>query len=466
MMKNLHLVVALIAFFLLSVVAPGICDVSITNVQISPASPKDMQFGEHVDVTFDYYAVDFNNWGWKLASDINDADDFLNGEGAYSNPVLDARVTAVWTGSKISFYIFYTNGTGGRFFGNWGWKRSESASDVHDFLNGKGTYQDPVMDAEITAVYTGTQTIFYVFYRTGTEDCLFGNWGWKQAPDIADADNFINGTGSYQNPVRDARIVSVWTGSKAQFYIFYQSGTGGRLFGGWGWKLAEDPGDAKNFVSGSGSYQNPVRDAEITGAYDGSKNLFYIFYKSRTEGEGLRIFVRPITDGSLTSSYSGHGSPLYLLGNYSGTGWFTINSVEVTVDSIRIQVKNADQSAIINDKFVPVAFHFSSGTAVNSPPKELNHPDAYLLHQNHPNPFNPNTTIRYDVPQSGKIKLSVFDLQGKEVRTLVDQDRPAGSFAATWDGRDSYGVRVASGVYLYCLETQHFSLTKKMILIQ
>ncbi|MCU0643955.1 MAG: T9SS type A sorting domain-containing protein [bacterium] len=464
-MKKLNLVLVLIGFFLLSYVGAGVC-VSLSNIQISPASPKDMQFGEQVEVTFDYYTAVFGNWNWKLATDIDDAHNYLNGKGAYSTPVLDARVTAVWTGTKISFYIFSCKGTGGRFFGNWAWKRSESASDVHNFINGLGSYQNPVKDAEITAVYTGTQTLFYVFYRTGTEDCLFGNWAWKRSDSASDAHDFLNGKGAYQNPVRDARIVSVWDGAKTVFYIFYQNGTGGRLFGGWAWKLAQDISDAHNFINGLSSYQNPVKDAEISAVSDGSKNLFHVFYKSKTDGDGLRIFVRPITNGTTTPSFSGHGSPLYPLGNYSGSGWFTINSGEVTVDSVRIQVKNADQSTTIMEKFIPVAYHFSSGTAVASSPIELDHPDSYLLKQNHPNPFNPTTTIRYEVPQPGNIKLSVFDIQGREVRTLVDHESPAGSFDVTWDGRDDQAMNVASGVYLYRLETQNLVLTKKMILLQ
>lgn len=453
------------ALFTLLFAAVGF-GVIISNVQFSPASPKDMQFGEQVNVTFDYYTAVFGTWGWKLASDINDAHDFLNGNGAYQNPVLDARVTAVWTGTKTSFYIFYASGTGGRFFGNWGWKLASNIEDAHNFINGKGAYQNPVKDAEITAVNTGTQTQFYIFYRAGTEDCLFGNWGWKLASSIADAHDFINGKGAYQNPVRDARIVSVWTGTAMSFYVFYQSGTGGRIFGGWGWKLAENVTDAHNFINGLGSYQNPVKDALITADSDGSKNLFHIFYNSKTDGDGLRIFVRPITNGSTTNNYSAHPSPLYPLGKGSGSGWFTINSGEVTVDSVRIKVYNADQSATITEKFIPVAYHFSGGTAVASPPEDVGLPVSYALRQNYPNPFNPTTTIDYALPNPGEVRLVIYDLLGRHIKTLVNAKQQAGQFQTIWNSTDEQNLPVATGVYLCRMEAGDFVKVIKLALVK
>ena len=74
------------------------------------------------------------------------------------------------------------------------------------------------------------------------------------------------------------------------------------------------------------------------------------------------------------------------------------------------------------------------------------------LAQNVPNPFNLRTTIRYDLPEAGVVRLAVFDLAGRLVRTLVDESRPHGSFEAVWDGRDASGRDVGSGTYLARLE--------------
>ncbi len=91
----------------------------------------------------------------------------------------------------------------------------------------------------------------------------------------------------------------------------------------------------------------------------------------------------------------------------------------------------------------------------------------YVLYSNVPNPFNPSTTIRYDVPAGGgSVALRVYDLSGSLVRTLVDTWQLGGQKTVSWDGTDSRGRRVASGVYTYRLEAQDFSDTKKMILLK
>jgi hypothetical protein len=83
-------------------------------------------------------------------------------------------------------------------------------------------------------------------------------------------------------------------------------------------------------------------------------------------------------------------------------------------------------------------------------------PDAAItqlrLYPNHPNPFNPMTTIRFDLPVGGTVRLAVYDVAGRLVRLLVDGERPAGSHEAFWDGCDSTGRSMASGSYLARLE--------------
>lgn len=79
-------------------------------------------------------------------------------------------------------------------------------------------------------------------------------------------------------------------------------------------------------------------------------------------------------------------------------------------------------------------------------------PYVLTLAQNRPNPFNPRTTIRYDLPRAGAVRLAVFDLAGRLVRTLVNESRPQGSHEAVWDGRDVAGREVSSGVYVARLE--------------
>jgi len=107
-------------------------------------------------------------------------------------------------------------------------------------------------------------------------------------------------------------------------------------------------------------------------------------------------------------------------------------------------------------------------------PKDNPIPTEFSLLQNHPNPFNPSTTIKYDLPQQAEVKLEIFNLLGRHVRTLVSQTQQAGRYAITWDGRNEQGQALASGVYLYQLHvadpvkggTGTFVQTRRMALVR
>ncbi len=93
-------------------------------------------------------------------------------------------------------------------------------------------------------------------------------------------------------------------------------------------------------------------------------------------------------------------------------------------------------------------------------------PREFQLAQNYPNPFNPSTTIRYSVPVQSQIRLRVFDIIGREVALLVDQQQSPGDYAVNWRGTNNVGVPLSSGVYFYRLEGAGHQLTKKMILLK
>ncbi len=93
-------------------------------------------------------------------------------------------------------------------------------------------------------------------------------------------------------------------------------------------------------------------------------------------------------------------------------------------------------------------------------------PESFALAQNYPNPFNPTTTVAFDLPERCIVKLSVFNLLGQEIVTLVDRAFPAGSHEVIWNGRNNSGMPVASGVYFYRLETGSFTAVRKMVLLK
>ena len=93
-------------------------------------------------------------------------------------------------------------------------------------------------------------------------------------------------------------------------------------------------------------------------------------------------------------------------------------------------------------------------------------PGYFTLEQNYPNPFNPVTTIRYSVHKSGHITITVFNLLGQKVKTLVDAYMTPGNKEVQWDGSDERGVPVASGVYLYMIREKNFAKIKRMVLMR
>jgi len=93
-------------------------------------------------------------------------------------------------------------------------------------------------------------------------------------------------------------------------------------------------------------------------------------------------------------------------------------------------------------------------------------PNNMLPVQNYPNPFNPTTNIEFTLPTAQQVQLTVYNLKGQKIRTLVDEIYPAGKNTVVWNGKDKAGQEVSSGVYFYKLETAHANITKKMLLMK
>jgi hypothetical protein len=93
-------------------------------------------------------------------------------------------------------------------------------------------------------------------------------------------------------------------------------------------------------------------------------------------------------------------------------------------------------------------------------------PAQFALRPNYPNPFNPSTTIRFDLASPGAVTLKVYDVKGALVRSLVDENREAGSYSLAWDGRNDQGNPASSGVYFYKLNAGGFSDVRKMTLLK
>jgi hypothetical protein len=93
-------------------------------------------------------------------------------------------------------------------------------------------------------------------------------------------------------------------------------------------------------------------------------------------------------------------------------------------------------------------------------------PTVFALLQNYPNPFNPVTTLRYDLPEQSTVNIIIYDMLGRQVRTLLNQTQDAGFKSVIWDATNDYGKPVSVGVYLYKIQAGEFVQTRKMVLMK
>jgi len=98
--------------------------------------------------------------------------------------------------------------------------------------------------------------------------------------------------------------------------------------------------------------------------------------------------------------------------------------------------------------------------------KEDQLPKTYAIHQNYPNPFNPITTLRYGLPEDAMVNITIYDMMGRIVSTLVNENQSSGYKTLQWNATNDSGQPVSAGVYIYKIKAGHFAQTKKMILLK
>ena len=91
---------------------------------------------------------------------------------------------------------------------------------------------------------------------------------------------------------------------------------------------------------------------------------------------------------------------------------------------------------------------------------------GFAIEQNFPNPFNPVTTLRYNLPENGNVNITIYGMLGKKVKTLINQTQDAGYRSVIWDATNDYGKPVSAGIYLYQIQAGEYIQTKKMVLLK
>ena len=93
-------------------------------------------------------------------------------------------------------------------------------------------------------------------------------------------------------------------------------------------------------------------------------------------------------------------------------------------------------------------------------------PKEFVLYQNYPNPFNPITSLRYDLPNDGLVNITIYDMMGRIVKTLVNSSQTAGFKYVQWNATNDRDEPVSAGLYLYTIQAGEFRQTRKMVLLK
>ena len=111
-------------------------------------------------------------------------------------------------------------------------------------------------------------------------------------------------------------------------------------------------------------------------------------------------------------------------------------------------------------------YHYAADySSVSDDPKSVV-PSGYVLKQNYPNPFNPDTKIEFTIPASEQVSVNVYNLEGRLVKTLIDQEMRSGQHVVRWDGTNQVGTKVATGMYIYQLKTNSTVLHRRMTFVK
>ena len=241
---------------------------------------------------------------------------------------------------------------------------------------------------------------------------------------------------------------------------------------GWGLSAAFATSGANSLCNTiSGNYENNQESwVEFNYSFDFSQlDAAHISYWTKH-------FIQPDFDFGYVEVSSDSGQTWYQLGEpYTGfKGIWEQHGRSLTdycgqgFEDVRIRFRFVADASVgfpgwfIDDvEIYPYELETSVSQSIEKPL-----PQKYALLDNYPNPFNPSTSIGYELPTNSQVILTIFNLLGQEIRTLVNENKEAGHHTVHWDGKDNFGKKAVSGVYLYQINAGDFRYTKKMLLLQ
>jgi hypothetical protein len=108
----------------------------------------------------------------------------------------------------------------------------------------------------------------------------------------------------------------------------------------------------------------------------------------------------------------------------------------------------------------------STGGNVSAANENILMPNQFKVYDAYPNPFNPVTTLRYQLPEANMVSVTIYDMAGREIKNLVHQQQNQGLYTIEWNGTNNFGNSVSAGIYLYQVQSGVYNQTNKMILLK
>ncbi|NQV17955.1 MAG: SBBP repeat-containing protein [Armatimonadetes bacterium] len=345
--------------------------------------------------------------------------------------------------------------------GNWLWAaKAGGSSSVISY----GITLDNTGNSYVTGIFLHTATFgAYSLTSSGYVNIFVakmdtdGNWLWVNQ---AGGNGWDGGFGITIDDAGNNYVTGSFKGTVYfGLYPLYSSGFDdifvAKIDENGNWLWATQAGGSSSNDSGYGITVHNTRNCYVTGNFmytatfgsysltsNGSEDIFV----AKMDAVGNWLWATQAGAGSDDSGYEitiDNAGNCYVTGNFRETATFGSHSLTSSGEN-DIFVAKLNSSVYAENEIIPTEIRLS----------------------NYPNPFNPTTTISFSIPAESHTEISIYNIKGQKIKTLISNQLSAGEHSVVWDGKDDYGNKVSSGVYLYKLKAGDFQRVRKMILLK
>ena len=200
---------------------------------------------------------------------------------------------------------------------------------------------------------------------------------------------------------------------------------------------------------------------------------YFVYHDTAGTSESYTILEQQFINGVQSYFLGGFEDWDYFVSWTSGTpdqypeSWWWMNHGE-NVMALTYEDMNCDAAGSYDSTAYSLVLGICEylGLDLTQIQNEADKPSGYSLLQNYPNPFNPVTKLRYDLPENSHVNITIYDMLGRAVKTMVNQHQNAGHRSIIWDGTNDYDNTVSTGIYLYQIQAGAYTRTKKMVFLK